>query len=377
MSITESILLIVAAFACGVFAVLTVGMIVFGRRSVAEKINRRIGLEEAPTGEIPAEILARDADGRFDRYFYQLLAESGLPMSPLAVLSLMIGVSAVAGGIAFVAAENLGIVVAVALLGLWLPLAWIGWVRSRRIIAMESLMPGALEQMADCLYGGQTLEQAAESVSLQIASPLKEEFGHCVQLLKMGQSPVAVMDRLSRRIPLPEFRLFATAVLVHRQTGGNLAQLTGRLAVSARDRQEWRRHLGAQNGRRALLGPGAGGLRRHRHGRAQREPSGIYRVFLEPSPRADFPGGLGRADACGRSLGIAGDSSQLLEGNPKSETNSKIGKKSETPMMNDQDTIWDDGERPIGALWSLLPYVFFLVLDFGFVSDFGFRIWSF
>ena len=256
MSITESILLIVAAFACGVFAVLTVGMIVFGRRSVAEKIDRRIGLEEAPTGEIPAEILARDADGRFDRYFYQLLAESGLPMSPLAVLSLMIGVSAVAGGIAFVAAENLGIVVAVALLGLWLPLAWIGWVRSRRIIAMESLMPGALEQMADCLYGGQTLEQAAESVSLQIASPLKEEFGHCVQLLKMGQSPVAVMDRLSRRIPLPEFRLFATAVLVHRQTGGNLAQLTGRLAVSARDRQEWRRHLGAQTvaGRYSALG---------------------------------------------------------------------------------------------------------------------------
>jgi tight adherence protein B len=45
-------------------------------------------------------------------------------------------------------------------------------------------------------------------------------------------------------------------VLVHRQTGGNLAQLTGRLAVSARDRQEWRQHLGAQTvaGRYSALG---------------------------------------------------------------------------------------------------------------------------
>jgi tight adherence protein B len=121
---------------------------------------------------------------------------------------------------------------------------------------METLMPIALDQIADCLLSGQTLEETMETVSLQSPSPLREEFGHCLRLLKMGQSPVAVMDRMSRRIPLPEFRLFATAVLVHRQTGGNLARLTSRLAISARDRQEWRRHLGSQTiaGRYSALG---------------------------------------------------------------------------------------------------------------------------
>ena len=152
--------------------------------------------------------------------------------------------------------NSFGAALAAALVGFWPPLFWVMWVRSRRIRAMETLLPGALEQLADCLHGGQTLEQAAELMTVQTASPLKEEFGYCVQLLKMGQSPVGVMERLSRRIPLPEFRLFATAVLVHRQTGGNLAQLTARLAVSARDRQEWRRHLGAQTvtGRYSALG---------------------------------------------------------------------------------------------------------------------------
>ena len=255
------VLQIAGGFVVGVCAVLVVGLFVLRRQSVTEKIERRIGLDDA-AGEPPVEMLARDANGWFDRHFYQLLAESGLSLSPLAASLLMAGTAVVAGGIVLAWTENLGAAVVAALAGYWPPLLWIRWVRNRRIRAMERLMPGALDQLADCLHGGQTLEQAAESVSLQTAAPLREEFGHCVQLLKMGQSPVAVMDRLSRRIPLPEFRLFATAVLVHRQTGGNLAQLTARLAISARDRQELRRHLGAQTvtGRYSALGLVACGL---------------------------------------------------------------------------------------------------------------------
>jgi tight adherence protein B len=44
---------------------------------------------------------------------------------------------------------------------------------------------------------------------------------------------------------MPEFKIFATAVLVHRQTGGNLALLAERLARSARDRSEFHGHVRA------------------------------------------------------------------------------------------------------------------------------------
>ena len=250
------ILFIATAFAGGLCAVWAVGMIFLGRQSRTANIERRIGLVESPVGDVPLENLARDADGRFDRFFYRTLAESGMEISPVTVLLMMLGGAIVAGGIAYVATENVGAVVAAALVGFWPPLLWILWVRRRRMIAMENFLPLALDQIADCLHSGQTLEETMDTVSLQTPSPLKEEFGHCLRLLKMGQSPVAVLDRMSRRIPLPEFRLFATAVLVHRQTGGNLARLTSRLAISARDRQEWRRHLGAQTitGRYSALG---------------------------------------------------------------------------------------------------------------------------
>jgi tight adherence protein B len=142
------------------------------------------------------------------------------------------------------------------LLGGMLPLLWWMYQRSRRLKKMQKHLPGALDLLADGLHSGQTLEQAADMVADQGVSPLKEEFGHAVSLLRLGHSPVAVMERMSRRIPLPEFKVFATAVMVHRQTGGNLARLAARLAASARDRQEFLGHLGAQTvaGRYSAIG---------------------------------------------------------------------------------------------------------------------------
>ena len=114
----------------------------------------------------------------------------------------------------------------------------------------------ALDLLADGLHAGQTLEQGAELVAARMAAPLNAEFGYSVSLLKLGHSPVAVMERMARRIPLPEFQVFAMAVLVHRQTGGNLATLTSRLAGAARDRQEFFGQLGAQTvaGRYSAIG---------------------------------------------------------------------------------------------------------------------------
>ncbi len=257
-----AILAIVATFIAIVLAVLSVGMTLLNRQETEERIQQRIGGEDAVPGEIPAEIMARDADGWIDRKFYQLAADAALPFSPLTAMLLVAGSGIVLGGIVLVLTEEPGWAIVAAVAGFALPMAWYMFRRSRRMAAMEKLMPGALEQLADCLHSGQTLEQSAETVSMQSPTPLKEEFGHCVSLLRMGQSPVAVMDRMSRRIPLPEFRLFATAVLVHRQTGGNLARLTSRLAISARDRQEWRRHLGSQTvaGRYSAIGLVACGI---------------------------------------------------------------------------------------------------------------------
>jgi tight adherence protein B len=76
-----------------------------------------------------------------------------------------------------------------------------------------------------------------------MTGPLSIEFGQAVEHFKLGHSPMSILNRLAKRIPLSEFRIFATAVMVHRRAGGNLAALTERLSHTARDRQEIRGHL--------------------------------------------------------------------------------------------------------------------------------------
>jgi tight adherence protein B len=51
------------------------------------------------------------------------------------------------------------------------------------------------------------------------------------------------MNRMVRRVPLPEFRIFATAVVVHRRAGGNLSLLTERMSKAAHDKTDVRNHI--------------------------------------------------------------------------------------------------------------------------------------
>jgi tight adherence protein B len=110
---------------------------------------------------------------------------------------------------------------------------------------MKKHLPETLELLSDAIRAGQTLDQAAELVAVEAPAPLRGEFGYCAAQLKLGHSPVAVLQRMARRVPLPEFKIFTTAVLVHRRTGGNLSLLAQRLAGSARDRHELHGHVKA------------------------------------------------------------------------------------------------------------------------------------
>ena len=152
------------------------------------RIAERMGIEE-DDAETPVEFLARDADSWFDRYFYQLLLDAGSEMSPAAALAIIGGAGLVVGATAMVFTEQPIIGFLAGLCGMAVPVIFWIVLRSFRIAAMRRLMPDALDQMADALYGGLTLDQAAEMVSLQTPKPLKQEFTYCVSLLEMGQAP--------------------------------------------------------------------------------------------------------------------------------------------------------------------------------------------
>lgn len=230
----ENILVISAAAVAATVLMLAIGLFVRDLFTKPEdpKVKKRL--------ELVTEEVEYDA---FDRWFVRLIEESGLPLTASGAMLIVVACGLIGGGIPFLIWDHylgaaLGVVV-----GMAVPMIVYTIVRWRRISVMRKLMPETLQIVADAVRSGHTLEEACAFVSREMTGPLSEEFTSATQQFKLGHAPMSILNRLARRIPLAEFRIFATAVMVHRRSGGNLAALTERLSHTARDRQEIRGHL--------------------------------------------------------------------------------------------------------------------------------------
>jgi tight adherence protein B len=126
--------------------------------------------------------------------------------------------------------------VIVGLLAAMVPFVWVRIVRARRLTKLQSQLPDAFDLMSRTMRAGQTVSQAFQAVADEAAAPLCEEFGYCYDQQNLGMSPEAAMRDLSRRTGLLEVKIFVLAVLVHRQTGGNLSELLDKLSFVIRER---------------------------------------------------------------------------------------------------------------------------------------------
>lgn len=239
------ILLATLSFLTVAGLVVAAAMLIADLRRSDEHVARRLGLagEGASGGSIA--LAPQDRPGRIDRWFYRLVETSGSRLDAQSALALVAGLAVAGAAVPLVLIENPLVAAAGLLLATAAPLSWWTVRGILRFRAMQKALPDTLEMLAEEVRAGQTLEQAAAAVAGQGPEPLRTEFQYCAAQFRLGHSPVAVLERMARRIPVPEFKIFTTAVMVHRQTGGNLALLAERLARSARDRSEVQGHVRA------------------------------------------------------------------------------------------------------------------------------------
>ena len=181
--------------------------------------------------------------GDINRSFFRLVEESGTTMDMPTALAMVIGAGIVGVTIPLALFDNLLAAAGGLVLGAAIPILYLSIVRWWRLGGMRQKLPYALQAVADAVRGGQTLSEACQLVSREIKGPLGQEFGYAHQQLELGHSPIGVMNRMVRRVPLPEFRIFATAVVVHRRAGGNLSLLTERMSKAAHDKTDVRNHV--------------------------------------------------------------------------------------------------------------------------------------
>ncbi len=124
--------------------------------------------------------------------------------------------------------------------------------RDKKLAAMEEQFPDALEFLARSVRAGNAFSVGLELLAGEIGDPLKPEFLKLTREMALGAGLEEALYRLIGRVPLPEVRFFVAAVLLQRETGGNLGEVLGKLAVSVRERMQLRGKVRAASGQGRL-----------------------------------------------------------------------------------------------------------------------------
>ena len=116
------------------------------------------------------------------------------------------------------------------------PLLWLRYRRSVRFRRFNLLLPEAVDLIARSLRAGQSLPMAMVTVAEEISDPLGPEFRRCADEMNFGLPFREAMLNLFRRFPLQDLQFLISAILLQRETGGNLAELLDKTAALLRAR---------------------------------------------------------------------------------------------------------------------------------------------
>jgi tight adherence protein B len=117
-----------------------------------------------------------------------------------------------------------------------LPAMWLMYRRKRRLKAFASQLPDALEMMARTLRAGQGLAFGFNLVATEMPPPVSREFGRVFEEQNLGIPFDESLRDLSDRIPNLDLKFFVTALILQRQTGGDLAEILDKIGSLIRDR---------------------------------------------------------------------------------------------------------------------------------------------
>lgn len=117
-----------------------------------------------------------------------------------------------------------------------LPLLSVVFLRRRRKKQFARQLPEALELIARALRAGHSLGSGFSLVASEMDDPIAGEFQRCFEEQNLGVPMEEALESLADRVPNMDLRFFATAVILQRSTGGDLAEILDKIGDLVRER---------------------------------------------------------------------------------------------------------------------------------------------
>lgn len=228
------------------------------RPEAEEESAVRKRLRRVAKPSVLQKALARDRErlselGPLDR----ALSHGGRMVEPLRMLIQQSGVKVTVGAVllscALIAALTFGLfsvylglpllAFPFAAVAAYLPIAYIKWMRNRRMLKFEEQFPEAMDLLARALRAGHALTTGLAMVAEEMKDPIGPEFKLLYDEQNFGLPLPQALKNFAARIPVLDARFFVTAVLTQRDAGGNLSEVLDNLATIIRDRFRVKRQV--------------------------------------------------------------------------------------------------------------------------------------
>src|SRR5579864_1230520 len=158
-----------------------------------------------------------------------------------------LGISALAGVVAsivaYVATKRVEVAWVALLVGFLLPYSYASYRRNKRFEKFEELFPEAIDTLARAVRAGHAFTTALEMITNEVAEPVAGEFRQLYEEQKFGMPVRDALLNLTERMPLVDVKFFVTAVMLQRETGGNLAEILDNLSYVIRERFKIQRQV--------------------------------------------------------------------------------------------------------------------------------------
>jgi tight adherence protein B len=154
---------------------------------------------------------------------------------PVSALAAMLGGSFI----------NAGLSVLWLIVGVLAPIVWLRRRRSTRLAAFEEQLPEALDMLMSALRAGYSFQAATKFIGDEVPTPLGPEFAQFYDEQRLGIDVRTALTSLQERVPSTDLKMFVTAVLIQRETGGNLTEVLGNIAEVMRERADVHRKIDA------------------------------------------------------------------------------------------------------------------------------------
>jgi tight adherence protein B len=128
-------------------------------------------------------------------------------------------------------------------MGLFIPIGYASVRRNLRFEKFEELFPEAIDTLARAVRAGHSFTTALELISNEVAEPVAGEFRQLFEEQKFGMPVRDALLNLTKRVPLVDVNFFVTAVMLQRETGGNLAEILDNLSYVIHERFKIQRQV--------------------------------------------------------------------------------------------------------------------------------------